>query len=213
MSQTSAPTPRAVIFDADGVLITPPQLFSRVYCALRGWPADHLDPFFAAEFQEALCGRADLKELLLSSPLWDFTGDPQTLLDQWFASEHHLNLPLLELIPHLRAGGTPVYLATNQEQYRAGYFRQVMFPDSFDDYFISSELGVVKNQDKFWRHLRGRLTESNPGLQPSEIIFFDDSPEHIDAALRAGVRAHLYRDYDQVASLMAVPAPLTDRTK
>ena len=196
---------KAVIFDADGVLIQPPQLFSRVYCAERGWPPDYLDPFFAAEFHEALTGRADLVELLLASPLWDYHGDPKALLGKWLASENHPNQELIEVARRLRNAGIPVFLATNQERNRAAYFRETMFPGLFDDEFMSCEIGCSKSNDAFWPPVLKRIYRFVNGIQPAEIIFFDDSPGHIEAALRAGVRAHLYRDNDQVTSLLAAP--------
>lgn len=194
--------PRAVLFDADGVLILAPQLFSRVFAAERGLDPLTLEPFFAQDFKRALRGEADLKELLSTSPLWNLEGDPQDLIDRWFASENHPNHELISLIRQLRAGGTPVYLATNQERYRADYFRHVMFPGLFDELFISCELGCTKSGDEYWRILLGRLGQRLPGVKPSELIYFDDSQSHIDPARRAGISAHLYRSPEQVRHLL-----------
>lgn len=194
--------PRAVIFDADGVLILAPQLFSRVYATRRGLDPLSLEPFFGHDFKRALTGDADLKDLLSTSPLWDWEGDPQDLIDEWFASENHPNHDLIALIHHLRESGKPVFLATNQERYRADYLRNVMFPGLFDELFISCELGCTKSGDEYWRILLERVGKLIPGIKPEEITYFDDSQSHLDPALRAGISAHLYRSSDQVRHLL-----------
>ena len=194
---------RAVIFDADGVLILAPELFSRVYAAERGLDPQVIEPFFADAFQRALRGEADLKDLLAASPEWDYQGDPQELMDRWFAAENHPNHKLISLIRDLREAGTPVFLATNQEQHRAEYLRKVMFPGLFDELFISCELGCTKSGDQYWRLLLDRLSERIPGIEPAEIIYFDDSPKHLEPAARAGINALLYESPVQVRKLLA----------
>lgn len=212
-SASKHPAPRAVIFDADGVLILAPQLFSRVYASQRGLDPQALEPFFGQDFKRALVGEADLKDLLSTSPLWNWEGDPQDLIDEWFASENHPNHDLIVLIRGLREAGVPVFLATNQERYRADYLRNVMFPGLFDELFISCELGCTKSGDEYWRILLDRVGKLVPGIKPSEIIYFDDSQSHLTPALRAGIDAHLYRNPEQVNDLLSPVVHLTHKHK
>ena len=193
---------RAVLFDADGVLILAPQLYSRKYAAEHGLDPLAFEPFFRGEFAAALRGEADLKDLLRESKIWNWKRDPQELIDAWFTAENHPNHELIALIRELRAAGTPVFLATNQERYRAKYLREVMFPDLFDELFISCELGCTKSGDQYWQKVLARLGERIPGIKPAEIIYFDDSPSHLTPAARAGITTHLYENPGQVRSLL-----------
>jgi FMN phosphatase YigB (HAD superfamily) len=171
------PKPRVILFDADGVLIRPPELFSHAYARRLGYPPDHFLPFFKGPFLKAILGQADLKDLIRQhNHLWHWSGDPTPLLQRWFNHENVRNEPLLAFIRKLRTAGTPCYIATNQEQYRAAYLRTVMFPHELDGIFVSCELGFQKPDPKYFETILNQLRHTYPDLQPAEVVFFDDSP-------------------------------------
>jgi putative hydrolase of the HAD superfamily len=198
------PGPRVLLLDADGVLIQPPVLFSRDYAMRRGLDPAGFERFFRGDFVQALAGRADLQDLITKHhDVWRYHGDPADLITEWLAAEDHPNRPLLQLVGELRAAGLPVYVATSQEPYRASYLRDVMFPGHFDGFFISCDIGAVKSSDAFWRRTLEELADAHPGLQPADIIFFDDSRVHLETAARHGVQAELYQDVAQVRRRLA----------
>jgi HAD superfamily hydrolase (TIGR01509 family) len=195
--------PKVVLFDADGVLIRPPELFSHAYARSLGYPADHFLPFFKGPFLQAILGQADLKDLIRRyDHLWQWPGDPAGLLQRWFEHENVRNEPLLALVRELRAAGTPCYIATNQEKYRAAYLRTIMFPDEFDGIFVSCELGYQKPDPQYFEAVLAQLGHTHPGLKPADVVFFDDTPSHVAGAQTAGITAHVYADPDQVAMLL-----------
>jgi putative hydrolase of the HAD superfamily len=51
--------------------------------------------------------------------------------------------------------------------------------------FLSHELGLMKPAAAVFAHVAREL-----GCQPGEIAFFDDGPENVDGATRAGLSAH-----------------------
>ena len=55
---------KAIIFDADGVVINSPEMFSIQYQKAFGISNDVMLPFFEGIFQDCLKGKADLKEEL-----------------------------------------------------------------------------------------------------------------------------------------------------
>jgi putative hydrolase of the HAD superfamily len=52
--------------------------------------------------------------------------------------------------------------------------------------FLSHRLGAMKPSQAVYAHVVREL-----GCEPGEVAFFDDGPENIDGAARAGLSAHL----------------------
>ncbi len=197
--------PRAILFDADGVIIRPPKLFSYIYEEEHGLAPGSLQPFFNEEFEAVTAGHGDLKELIRKrNDLWRWPGDPAELLTQWFTAENHVDQALIDLIRRQRAGGRCVYLATNQEKYRAAYLREVMFPGVFDELFISCELGCLKTEQRFFKQVLERLQEAEPTLSPEQVLYFDDRQDALDTAAAAGIATCLYKNPTQIKKVLGV---------
>jgi putative hydrolase of the HAD superfamily len=195
---------KAILFDADGVLTVPEELFSVVYARSHGLDIARFDRFFQETFPAALVGQADLKELIAQShDIWQ-TSDPDAVVDQWLRSEDVRNEEALEIIQQLRHGGIKCYLATNQEKYRGNYMQDKMFAGQFDGYFISNELGVKKPEREFFEKAIAGMRADIPDLKPEEVVFLDDTPSHIDGAQQLGIDARLYTDLEQIRSLNAM---------
>ena len=188
-----------LLLDVDGVLAIPPKPFSLGLTDLNSAAAPSAlvsrrraaTTFFTGIFQSAIIGQADLKELLV--PLMtelDLPGTPDTLMDEWFAAENVLNLPLLEAVKELRGAGWPVYLATNQERHRLHYLLHDMGLGQFvDGEFASCTVGVRKPDAAYFERVQERLN-----LSPARIVFWDDAPANVQAARAAGWTAHLYEN-------------------
>src|SRR5688572_15966063 len=142
-----------LLFDADGVLTLPEEVFSIVYTRSHGLDIEPFDQFFQTEWSDFVTGKRDLKEHIRDNPsLWQWDGTPDELLDYWFKSEDVRNEELIKLIESMRKEGTPCYLATEQEKYRGDYMRDVMFKDLFDGFFITAEVGLKKSQPEFFEY-------------------------------------------------------------
>lgn len=191
------------LFDADGVLTLPEEMFSQIYARTHGMNPERFSQFFQQQFPAAIVGEADLKELIeLNREVWEYDGDIDVLLEQWFSGENIRNEELLSYVQELRAKGTPCYLATNQEKYRGAYMKEKMFPGEFDGFFVSAELGVKKPDAAFYEKVIMILAQKHAGLQPSDIVFFDDTMDNIDGAKQLGIDAHYYEHFDQVKQLL-----------
>lgn len=195
--------PKLILIDADGVLIRAPKLFSHAHAQEHSFESRQIEPFFAGDFQEALVGRADLKELIVKHrDVWQWYGDPAILLAKWFEAENYIDQALLADLQRLRQAGVPVFMATDQEKYRAAYIRDVMFPGMFDGFFVSCELGHEKNQPEFFAAVLKRLMPDFPELKPAEIMFFDDSEAKVLTARNSGIHAEVYTDRGQIERLL-----------
>lgn len=169
-------SPLVTLFDADGVLTLPEEVFSVVYAQSHGFDIEPFSQFFLNDWQEIVTGKKDLKESIVENQkLWRWDKSPEELLKFWFETEDVRNDELLELVNKLKAKGIPCYLATEQEKYRGEYMQNVMFKDAFDGYFISANLGVTKTNPKFFEMIIEQLQQKHPELAPQDITFFDDS--------------------------------------
>lgn len=193
-----------VLFDADGVLTLPEEVFSIAYARSRGLDSELFEQFFRNDWPSIVTGKKDLKESISENPeLWQWDGDVDELLKYWFKTEDVRNEPLIELIRELKARGLPCYLATDQEKYRAEYMKNVMFKDVFMGHYVSASLGVTKNDPKFFEAIVSDLELKYPAINPSEIVFFDDSQSKIDTAKSVGINGQLYQSVQHVRSVLA----------
>ncbi len=194
---------KTVLFDADGVTITPIEPFSVQYAKLHGLDPKVLSSFFDAHFGEALVGKRDLKELLEAKrELWAWKGPIEDLLTNWFEAENHNNQELLIFIHQLRANGLPCYLAMNQEKYRSKYINEVMFPETFDFIYSSADIGFKKPDPIYYQHIIKELQNAHIIQEPSEIVYFDDSVSNVRAAKDLGLQGHVYTSVEQVKKVL-----------
>jgi putative hydrolase of the HAD superfamily len=182
--------PRAVLFDADGVIQRPTADRQTQWRALVGGAENAVGPFkidiFTAE-RPCHDGQGDfiaaLREVLTR---WNCTGTVDDARRAWTASE--TDSRITELISAVRAAGTPCHLATNQEPYRARYMTDVLgYAAQFDRLFFSCELGCSKPDARYFRRILHALDLSAP-----TVLFIDDTPANVAAASELGIRAELF---------------------
>ena len=129
---------KAIIFNADGVVIDSPKIFSVQYQEKYKISYNKMLVFFDTVFQDCLVDRADLKEAIkpyLKDWQWDKSIDE--LLKFWFKAEYKPNLKMISFIKKLREKGIKCYLMTNQEKYRTEYIKKEMnFDHIFDQVFF-----------------------------------------------------------------------------
>ena len=142
--------------------------------------------FFTPYWQNIVLGRSGLMDDLATA-LKKIAPhlSAETFVAYWFEKDSRLATPLLQELASLRAMGTPVYLATNQEHLRAAYLMNALrLADHVDGIFYSAQLGVKKPDTEFFSSVQTSI-----GLRGEEILLIDDSPENIAAALEAGWQA------------------------
>jgi putative hydrolase of the HAD superfamily len=200
--------PKVLLMDADGVLTLNDRPYSHQHAEEHSIEAEQIEPFFHGRFRQATIGKADLVELIAQHrDLWAWKGEPEELLRKWFDAENNIDQQLLEMLQELRRRGVKVYLASDQEKYRAQYMREVMFPGKLDGFFISCDLGLEKKQPEFFQAVFTRLKSELPELELPQVLFFDDSQGKVDSARAAGIQAELYTERSQVEKLITGRVP------
>ena len=194
---------KAVLFDADGVLTLPEDVFSVMYTKSRGLDPKPFEAFFKNEWSDFVLGKRDLKQHIASNPqLWRWDGTPDALLDYWFKAEDKRNTEMLDIVQKIRAKGIKCYVATEQEFYRTRYMRDVMFFNKFDGFFPTCEVGYRKNDIKFYENILSKLNDELSDIKPAEVVFFDDSHKNVQIALSVCIDARFYTNNNQVKTLI-----------
>lgn len=175
---------RAVLFDADGVL----QLIGtpwRQALAQAGGEA-YADALLAEEIS-ALEGRDTLRQVLdrLVERMSLAVGTDELLESWWRATP---DPQAWQVVKDLRAAGYRTVLATNQQQERRAWMREVLGYDGLceiDAY--SCTLGVAKPDPNYFRAVLA-LTE----VEPHEALFVDDNPANVEVAAGLGIATILH---------------------
>lgn len=195
---------KAVVFDADGVVINSPGYFSDQYEKDFGVSGDVMLPFFKGRFQDCLVGKADLKEEL--KPLlesWQWNGSIDELLDYWFKAEHYIDERIVAEIEKLQKMGVKCYLGTRQEKYRNEYIKNEMgFGKIFDGIYSSADMGCKKPEREFFEVVATDL-EKKEGIKSEETVFWDDDEFNVAAAKDFGWRAYFYSNFDDFYKTMS----------
>jgi len=192
---------KAIIFDADGMVVIPiGGKFSEHLARDFGISTETTVEFFKNEFQKCLIGKADLKqELKKYLEEWGWQKSIDELLEYWFTSEKNVDERVISTIKELRKRGIKCYLATNQEKYRTTYFaKQMGFGKVFDAMFSSAHIGYKKPTAQFFENIIQEL----PDVKKEEILFWDDKEEHVRGAQQFGFQAELYRNFEDFQDMV-----------
>ena len=186
------PPPKAVLFDADGVL--------QLEAAWRDDLADVVGPedeerkeqvfdaIAEAEGPATMTGRADLEHAL--TRVLDRDDDVELeaadVIEAWQAIEVHEDV--IEGVRALAGRGLIRALTTNQNPPRARWMQENLgYDELFDAQFYSCEIGFAKPDPAYFTHVLREL-----GVEPQDALFLDDTAVNVESAARLGLRAELF---------------------
>ena len=197
---------KIVLFDVDGVLINGYNFRPELR---QPWDIDIEKDFginqhkFKNEFifgiftEKVLIGEISLEDALsYSLPHLGYNGSPEKFIKYWLENDSHINWDLIEKIKILKnSQAATLYIATNQEHRRASHLmNELNFSEYFQDIFYSAKMGVTKPDFRYFDHICQALglSEENPP------IFFDDTPEVVEAARKYGWEAYEFINYQNL---------------
>lgn len=191
---------RIVLFDVDGVLL-------HGYDQVR-WTDNLLadlgvDPerfnnefIFDLFIKKVVVGQMSLLEALERTlPGLGYRGPAMAFVGYWLSRDSNVNEPMLDVVRRLKAaGGSRLFLATNQEHMRAQWlWQQLKFSDMFEDMFHSARVGHAKPAKPYFDWVSNRL-----GPQAEKPLFFDDREDIVKAAGAHGWEAVQVNDIGDV---------------
>ena len=193
--------PKAILFDADGVIQKRSILWREALGQFVHAP-DQVDDFladiFAAE-KPCLTGHGEF-ENAISQVLekWGIDDPLAETLNVWTLIEQ--NEEILNIALKLKAQ-ILICLATNQNPYRADYMAsQLGYNEVFDHSFYSCRMGKIKPGNEFFKEITDQLN-----LPGGSLLFIDDHKENVEAAREAGLNAevfHMVEGTDRLKNLL-----------
>ncbi len=187
---------KAIIFDADGVVIQKEKYFSERLSEEYGIGIEKILPFFKNEFKLCMVGKADLKEELKKYVNdWGWQKSIEEMLTCWFEGERSFDKRMMNFIINAKNDGLACYMATNNEKYRVEYLRKELELDKyFSKVFDSASLGYVKEQSEFWQKVCDNI---GPQFGKEEILVIDDDLDNVQTAEEFGLNTHLFSSFDE----------------
>lgn len=89
---------------------------------------------------------------------------------------------MIRLHAEVRAHGLPTFILSNTNDIAVSHIRR-RFPffANFDGYVLSYECAALKPHARIYE-----ITEQRTGCRSAEILFLDDKPENVEAAMQRG---------------------------
>jgi len=181
--------PSILLLDIDGVLLLRDAYFSERFSREHHVPMERILPFFHGPYQDCVLGRQDIKqELLPFLAEWGWTQGVEEFLRYWHAVDGAPNEELLQECARLRASGTCIFLATDNEPCRLRYILEEQGLSQYcDGVFASCAIGCSKEDPAFWTHVLQIL-----GVTSHHLLFIDDDEKNVACAVSKGVPAAHY---------------------
>jgi putative hydrolase of the HAD superfamily len=177
------PQPAASVRAMAALVAVPEPTFSRRYWAHR---AAHDRGVEAQAYWSAVAGRELVDERVV-----------EQLVRIDVASWSHLNEATLDVLRAVRGNGTSLSILSNAPHEMASALRSHPAFVIFDDLIFSSEIGVGKPNAGAFRAALERLARL-----PHEVLFVDDRPDNVDAAIALGLRGLLFTSSDQLRAAL-----------
>ena len=125
---------------------------------------------------------------------------------------HAWNVILLRIMPNevecvhkIRQSGIRTFLLSNTNAIHVAEFEQMiantmdfeLFKSAFDKIYYSNAIGIKKPHPETFL----QVCEWN-GLNPAETLFIDDSAQHVEGALLAGLHAYHLKPGERISELL-----------
>lgn len=183
---------KVLLLDADGVVLHKGEYFSERFAREHNVLIDDVVEFFKGPFVECQKGTADLKkELVPYLEKWNWNKGVDAFLQYWFDHDVILHSDIEQVIGNFKAKGMKVYMASNNEKYRADAIRTLLDSKNvLDGSYFSAYLKIRKENPGFFEHILDDLKVS-----AGDVHFVDNDQKNIDAAASVGIHAHLYNEH------------------
>ena len=190
---------KAVLFDLGGVLID-----IDYYATERAFESLGVSDFkerYSQLAQNELFNRFECGEITpqhfvnLLLPYTQSGTTPNQVVAAWNAMLGAFPTEKLKLIEHLEKT-TPLFMLSNTNELHwievERAWRKVSdepLQHFFKKIYLSHEIGQRKPHPETFEWVCQQM-----GFEPAEVLFIDDTPQHIEGAIKAGLQVHYYQD-------------------
>ncbi len=188
-----------IIFDLGGVIINiDPNLATERFKSLT---AGAFEEKYAQLLQENLFNRLEMGEVSAATfrnrirEVLEVEVADKVIDEAWNAMLLDIPLPRLKVLDNLKSTKRTALLSNTNEIHMVRIcqtLKRSAGVEDFSKYFefehYSYQIGLRKPNEKIFEHVI-----RHHGFDPSETLFIDDSPEHIEAARSVGLNAYHLR--------------------
>lgn len=200
-------TIEAVVFDIGNVLLTwqPEAWYDRTYGRQRrerlfaevDLVGMNLSIDAGADFRGTVYAMAE------AHPAW--AGEIRDWHDNWLGLADPVIEGSVRLVLALRRRGVPLFLLSNTGAGTLELARSAHgFLSEFERTYVSAYLGLMKPDPAIYA-----AVEADCGIAPGRLLFIDDKPENIAAAVARGWRGHVFDEPEGLARRLVNEGLLT----
>ena len=196
---------KTIIFDLGAVLLNINYQLTITEFAKLG--VKNADSFYSKEVQTNLFNEIETGKISVDSFLKLLQKETENaskneVRNAWNAMLIDLPKERIELLKQLKQD-FPIYLLSNTNSIHISEFRKKIgetkyqeFYNLFDKVYYSHEIGFRKpNKDAF------QLILDENNLKANEVLFIDDSPQHIEGANKLEIQTHHLSDTEEITAL------------
>ena len=138
-----------------------------------------------------MLGNITLEEFVLKARKYfnkkDITVEEYTETYYKIGKEVNIMFPhVLDYLKQLKAEGHKVYLLSNLIEISFIELKTYFDVSVFDKAFLSYKMHMIKPNDDIYQAVIKEI-----GDDPSNMIFFDDNPKNVEAAIRNGIHSYV----------------------
>lgn len=101
------------------------------------------------------------------------------------------NLEVLDIIKRIGDNGYKVYILSNLKEIDYDNFIRVVDKEYYDKFYKSYEIGLIKPDKRIYEYVIKDI-----GINPNDIIFFDDIEKNVNNAKEVGIDARQVNAYN-----------------
>jgi glucose-1-phosphatase len=196
---------KTIIFDLGAVLLNINYQLTLIEFTKLG--VKNADSFYSKKVQTNLFNEIETGKISVDSFLKLLQKETEKastneVRNAWNAMLLDLPKERIELLKKLKQD-FPIYLLSNTNSIHISEFRKKIgetkyqeFYNLFDKVYYSHEIGFRKPNKEAFQLI---LDENN--LKANEVLFIDDSPQHIKGAKKLGIQTHHLLDTEEVTTL------------
>ena len=196
---------KTIIFDLGAVLLNINYQLTIIEFAKFG--VKNVDSFYSKKVQKNLFNEIETGKISVDSFLKSLQKETENastneVRNTWNSMLLDLPKERIELLKKLKQD-FPIYLLSNTNSIHISEFRKKLgetkyqeFYNLFDKVYYSHEIGFRKPNKEAFQLI---LDENN--LKANEVLFIDDSPQHIEGANKLGIQTHHLSDTEEVTTL------------
>ena len=106
-------------------------------------------------------------------------------------SDGDFNPEALELLRKIKSKGYKIYILSDLKETDFGDFKEHVSEDLYDKFYKSYEIGYTKPSKEIYEYVIKDI-----GINPSNILFFDDKEKNIEGAKEVGIDARQVNAYN-----------------